>query len=232
VVAPALPRVVDDRKTVGPDGEYRLAGREVWREAVGAEETYLVADPLQSAPGAPFDLLWFGGSERYLVRAGLLEIDDLFGRVRVPADPQLLERILIRGARCGRGVLASLPNAAGTPQVIEVRRPTALSHEERVCDAGAFLEGRAVVERVRRNGMVVEVLLVGGREVTFVVEEHASGWRLMRRDGDDVFTGLQLDRTSSTLSLSATLDPRVDVLAPGMRGRLIFDLRSELVVLG
>ena len=43
---------------------------------------------------------------------------------------------------------------------------------------------------------------------------------------------IRLDHTSNMLILSATLDPRIDALAPGMRGRLIFDLRSDLVALG
>jgi hypothetical protein len=232
VVAPALPVVVEKRNTRGPDGAYHLAGSDVWREAVGAEEPYLVAGRAQAPPGAPFDLLWFGEGERFLVRKGLLEIDDLFGTVRVPADPRLLERILIRGARRDPELLSSLPPTKTGAQVVEVRRPTVLSHEERICDATTFLAGRADVQHVRRHGSTVEVRLVGDRTATFALEEEASGWTLMRRDGDDTFTELRLDRSSSALSLSATLDPRVDALAPGMRGRLIFDLRSDLVVLG
>jgi hypothetical protein len=231
VIAPALPVVVEKTTTIGADGEYRLVGKEVWREAVGADDCCLVAGSTRNPPGAPFDLLWFGEGERCVVRGGILEIEDLFGRLRVPAEPRLLERILIRGTRRDRGVLSSLPTAAATTQKVEVRRPAALGDEKRVRDAAALLAARADVERVHRGGSVIEARLAGGRHATFGLEEDASGWQLVRCSGDFVFTELRLDRSSSALSLSATLDPHVDALAPGMRGRLIFDLRSDLVAL-
>jgi hypothetical protein len=231
LVAPALPVVVEEQGVVGPDGVYHLVGTEVRREAVGAEERYLVADRTRSPSGAPFDLLWFGEGERFVVRGGVLEIEDLFGRLSVPAEVRLLERILLRGARCDREVLSSLPPAAMIPHMIEVRRPAELSDKRRVRDAAAVLATRADVDSVRRGGAVVEARLVGGGHATFGLQESASGWRLVRRSGNYVFTELRLDRSSSTLRLSATLDPRVDALTRGMRGRLVFDLRSDLVAL-
>jgi hypothetical protein len=233
VVAPALPAVVDEATAVGPDGEYCVDAAGVWREAAGVREVYFVADASQPAPGAPFDLLWFGEVERFLVRGGLLEIEDLFGTLRVPARPRLLDRVLIRSLRVDNGLLSSLPPAATEgPQVFEVRRPAALITDNRWRDAASFLAVRADVENVRQRGAVVEARVVGGHEVTFDLDDGPAGWLLTLRAGDYVLTEIRLDHSSTAISLCATLDPRVDALAPGMRGRLTFDLRADLVALG
>ena len=233
VVAPALPVVVGEGAATGPDGEYSIDTAGVWREAVGIREPYLVGDTSLPAPGAPFDLLWFTAAERFLVRGGMLEIEDLFGALRVSAKPWLLDRILIRPRRIESGLLSSLPPAASEEaQVIEVRRPVALSTNDRWRDAASFLAARADIECARRRGASLEAQVIGGHEVTFDVEDGPAGWLLTLRTGGYVLTEIRLGRAAMTLGLSATLDPRVDAMAPGMRGRLIFDLRSDLVALG
>jgi hypothetical protein len=233
VVSPALPVVVDDDSVVGPDGEYSGDASGVWREAGGATELYLATDASQPAPGAPFDLLWFGETERYLVRDGSLEIDNLFGALRVPAEPQLLDRILVRSRRVDGEVLVSLPPAATEGrQVIEVRRPAALSANDRWRDAIRLLAARADIDDVRPHGSRLEARTVDGVEVSFELEDGPAGWRLTLREGDYALNEIGIAAASNTLSLSATLDPRIDALAPGMRDRLIFDLRSDLVTLG
>ena len=45
-------------------------------------------------------------------------------------------------------------------------------------------------------------------------------------------TAVSLGLSQEKMILRATIDDRIDVFAPGMRGRLVFDLRSDLVALG
>lgn len=232
-MAPGMPVAVGGETAVGVDGEYRGDLTGVWREAGGVERLFLTADPLQPAPGVPFDLLWFGDFERFLVRDGSLEIEDLFGVLRIPANPRLLDRLLIRSRRVESGVLAGLPmiDRSG-PQKIEVRRPEDLSPDERWRDASSFLSARADIESVRRRGATIEALVVGGETAIFGLDDDEDGWRLMRQDGRYVFTEIRVARRARTLSLCATLDGEIDAMAPGMRGRLVFDLRADLVTLG
>jgi hypothetical protein len=218
---------------VGVDGEYRLDERGIWREAAGVEERYLTVDRSQPAPGAPFDLLWYGESERFMVRDGALEIEDLFGVLRLPASPQRLDRMLLRPRRLEREVLADLrmTDRKG-PQTIEVRRPAILSNSDRWRDAAGFLTARTDIESARPRGAVIEARVVGGATAIFGSDEDEDGWRLRLRKGSYVFSEIHLAHSAKTLSLCATLDADLDGLAPGIRGRLIFDLRTDLVTVG
>jgi hypothetical protein len=232
-VAPALPVAVGGETAVGVDGEYRGDGMGVWREAGGAERLFLTPDLSQPTPGRPFDLLWFGDFERFTARDGTLEIEDLFGILRVPARPHLLDRLLVRSRRMDGEALLGLPMIdRDRPQTIEVRRPADLSHDDRWRDASRFLASRANIENATPRGAVIEARVVGGATAIFECDEDDDGWRLMLRKGKDVFTEIHVSHRSKTLSLCATLDDEIDAMAPGMRGRLIFDLRADLVTLG
>lgn len=232
-LAPALPVVAGKGPAVGVDGEYRLDERGIWREAVGVEELYLATDRSRPAPGAPFDLLWYGESERFMVRDGALEIEDLFGVLRLPASPQRLDRILLRPRRVECEVLAGLGMADRKgPQTIEVRRPAVLSNSDRWRDAAGFLAARADIESARPRGAVIEARVVGGATAVFGSDEDEDGWRLTLRKGSYVFSEIRLVRRAKTLSAYVTLDAEIDAMAPGMRGRLIFDLRTDLVTVG
>jgi hypothetical protein len=231
--APALPAVMSGETASGADGEYRHDTRGVWREAGGVEELYLTTDVSRPSPGAPFDLLWYGETERFLVRDGELEIEDLFGILRLPATPQLLDRILLRSRHVEREVMAGLPMTDREgPQTIEVRRSAILSNDDRWRDAAIYLTARADIERARRRGAIVEARVVGGSTVIFGCDEDEDGWLLTLRKGSYVFSEVRVARRTKTLSLCATLDGEIDAMAPGMRGRLIFDLRTDLVTLG
>jgi hypothetical protein len=233
IMAPALPAAVGADPVVGADAEYRRGRRGIWREAGGVEDLYLVLDASRPSLEEPFDLLWYGDSARLVVRAGDLEIEDLFGVLRVPASAAILDRILVRSRRLDRAILSSLPVAThDRPQTIEVRRSAALGTEEGWQDVLRFLAARTDIQSARRLGDGVAVRTVTGAEVIFALEEGKDSWVLTRRDGSWVFTEIRLERQASTLGLSATLDERCDAMTPGMRGRLIFDLRSDLVVLG
>jgi len=232
-LAPAMPAAIGTQRESARDGEYRREGDTIWREAVGVEDLFLTADDLQPPPGHPFDLLWFGESERFTLRAGFLEISDLFGELRLPADRDLLERLLVRGRRLHPDVLSSLQwPARDGPQTVEVRRPAIVSKGAKETDPVIFLAARIDVEHLREVDDQIVVRTVDGKESSFEAQEHATGWRLTLRSGDYVFTDIHLERTESTLSVRALLASNLDGMAPGVRGRLVFDLRSHLVALG
>jgi hypothetical protein len=233
VLAPAMPVAVGTDVHGAIDGEYRRAGNSIWREAVGVDEPFLAMAGPQGAPGTPFDLLCFGRSERIILRAGDLEIEDLFGRLTVPGTADLLDRVLVRALRLNPEILSSLRVVGNrTQQVVEVRRASALSADERWRDAAAFLASRADVEGVRSRGGCVEIVCAGNTTASFALDEFVEGWQLTLSDGRYPLTGIHLERRSAVLGVRATLASWVDGLAPGMRGRLIFDLRSDLVALG
>jgi hypothetical protein len=232
-VAPAVPVAVSAESVVGVDGGYRCDGTGVWREAGGAEDLFLTSDPSRPAPGAPFDLLWFGDFERFTVRDGTLEIEDLFGMLRTPASRQLLDRILVRSRGVGGEVLVDLPLMdRAVPQTVEVRRAEDLSQDDRWRDPLKFLAKRADIETATPRGASVEARMVGGATATFGLVVDERGWLLTLREGRYVFTEIRAIRERKTISLCATLSSEIDALTPGMRGRLIFDLRADLVSLG
>ncbi|MCW8983873.1 MAG: hypothetical protein OQK55_00910 [Thermoanaerobaculales bacterium] len=232
-VAPALPVAVAGEAAVGVDGEYRGDATSVWREAGGTEDLFLTSDLSQPPPGVPFDLLWFGDFERFTVRDGTLEIEDLFGILRVPANPQILDRLLIRSRRMAGEAMVGLPltDRVG-PQTIEVRRADDLSQADRWRDASTFLAARADIESTTSRGATIEARLVGGATAIFQRDEDQDGWLLTLRDGRYVFGEIRGACCENSISLCATLTSEVDAMAPGMRGRLIFDLRTDLVTLG
>jgi hypothetical protein len=232
-IAPALPIVAEGETGAGPDGEYRVDGGSVWREAAGSECLYLTSERTQTPPGQRFDLLWFGDGERYLVRNGWLEIEDLFGLVRAPATIAALDRVLIRPQRVDSGVISALPTTdARGPHLVEVRRPEALSGDDRWREAERFLSARADVVSSESTRDTIEVRLHDGTKTAFVCDNHRDGWSLKSKDGKYVFDEICLERRASTLVVRATLADAFDVMAAGMRGRLIFDLRANLVALG
>jgi hypothetical protein len=232
-VAPVLPVAVSAKAAVGVDGGYRCDATGVWREAGGVEDLFLTSDPSRPPPGAPFDILWFGDFERFVVRDGTLEIEDLFGVLRTPASPPVLDRHLVRNRRVGADVLVDLPLADGAgPQTVEVRRAENLSQDARWRDPSKFLAARADVVKTFPRGAEIAALAVGGTTATFVQVEDENGWSLKLQEGDYVFTEIRATCHQKTISLNATLNSKVDALAPGMRGRLIFDLRTDLVALG
>ncbi len=234
VLAPGMPAAVGAASSRAVDGEYRRDGEGIWREAVGVDEAFLtIGEPRAAPPGAEFELLCFGETERYTVRAGVLEIEDLFGLLAVPATADLLDRVLVRGRRLKPEALSSVRAAEhAKPQVVEVRRPLALSAKARWRDAEAFLAARADIASTRSRGGRVEIIGADKAASMFALEEHEAGWRLTLQKGRYPLTAIHLEQRSTTLHVRAALADWIDGLAPGVRGRLFFDLRSDLVTLG
>jgi hypothetical protein len=231
-LAPAIPVVADNGPAVGPDGEYRYDQQGVWREAAGSEALFLATDPSLPAPGEAFDLLWFGDSERYLVRGGYLEIEDLFGLVRRPATGEALDRLLIRSRRVDGAILAGVPLAKVDGAItVEVRRPAALYRDDRWRDASRFLAVRADVDEAKLVADRVEARRHDGSTAVFRAGHRDHGWWLTLCEGEYPFNEIYLDRRAGELSLRVTLTPGLEAAGAGMRGRLIFDLRADLVAL-
>ena len=233
LVAPALPLALPWSGGEGVDAAYVWRDHGVWREAVGIEEPFLTTSASDPAPGTAFDLLWFGDCERYTMRRGTLAVEDLFAVVELPAVRGTIERLVVRARRVDPEVLDGLVFApAGGPATITVNRAVELNRSGDWRDAERFLRARADVERTDRSGDRLVAHTAGGSSPVFSCEDQPDGWVLKLVAGDYPLTGLEMSRRGATLSLSADLHPAVDPLAPGMRGRLAFDLRSDLVSFG
>jgi len=234
VVAPALPVAARADEQPGPDGVYQLDSGTVWREAVG-ERQPLLCSGSAAAPdgGGAFDLLWFGSAERYLLRAGTLEIEDLFSVARVRATRSLVERLVVRGLRVDPEVLEGVAGSEReAPPEIEVRRPLELVAGELWRDPAAVLAARADIRSVARHGEEIAAETARDSTVVFRVTENARGWRLFTWEGDYPLRTLGLMERTGHLVFTAALGPDLDLFAPGVRGRLAFDLRSDLIALG
>ena len=99
-------------------------------------------------------------------------------------------------------------------------------------DPAAVLGRRVDIRRVERRGDEITAETRRDATVMFRLVEEPRGWRLFTWDGDYPFRTLALHERAGSLSYSATLGPELDPLGPGIRGRLAFDLRSDLVALG
>jgi hypothetical protein len=235
IVAPAIPVAVpaEGAPVAGADGEYRWAEDGIHREAVGVEHRVVAMNETEPSGGGPFDLLWFGDTERFILGSGTLEIEDLFAACRVPASTTLLENLLIRSRRLDPALVDGLllDGATGAPE-IEVRRPAVLSTDERWRDACGFLANRVDIVDAQRNGSAITVQTAAGATEHFEVNESADGWHLQRTSEKYPLRSVAVIRDATTLCLRATLAPEINPLAPGMRERLAFDLRSDLVALG
>lgn len=231
-VAPALPVPVGPDPVPGADGEYFFREKMVWRESGGAEEPFLSVDGAGLPPGRPFDLLWFGDGERFTIVDATLVVEDLFSVLTVAADPAVIERFLIRARRLAPEVLEGIALADSPREAeIEVRRPVAATVGEAEREPADLLSVRADLLSVEKRGAEVVAKTVQGDRVVFSVESTPRGWLLLLVEGSYVFNGLCFERRQDVVSLKATPGPTIDPLAPGMRGRLAFDLRADLVAL-
>lgn len=232
LVAPALPLVLNGDGGVGVDAAYTQRGGDVFREAAGLEEVYLTTGAAAEGPGRPFDLLWFGESERFTVRDGALEVEDLFARLELPAEYGLLERLLVRGHRVDPQVLDDVAfESPGAPATLTVHRAAVLHPDDGWRDPSRFLRARADIEGTENFADRIVAHGVTGARTVFECEDRDDGWSLMLESGEYLLTGFLMRRRGGALSLTATLHASLDPLAPGMRGRLAFDLRSDLVAL-
>ncbi len=229
LVAPGLPAAVGPGGFDGPDGHYHASSETVWRDAAGVLRPVLSAAAGPHEP--PCDLLWFGDGERFTVRAGRIEVEDRVCRLSLPATPDRLERLLVRQRRLDRAVLEDLPEADPKPPTLEVCRAAALVGPT-WRDPAAVVRARIGVAAAALTGDHLAVTLEDGARQSFVVETTASGWRAERHGGAGPLAAIGLSLSGDEVLARAELDPGLDPLAPGVRGRVAFDLASDLVVLG
>jgi hypothetical protein len=233
VVAPALPVAATTDEQPGPDAVYQLEGGTVWREAAGERRAMLASGSAAAPDVHPFELLWFGGGERFLLHAGTLEVEDLFSVTRVRAARELVERLVVRGLRVDPEVLEGMAwSGREAAAEIEVRRPAELVPGDVWRDPAAVLAARADIRSVARRGDELTAETARGTTVVFRVAEDRRGWRIFTWEGDYPLRTLGLLERAGHLVLSATLGPELDALAPEVRSRLVFDLRSDLIALG
>jgi hypothetical protein len=233
LLAPALPVPLGAAEISGPDASYELRDRVVWREAIGETRPFLFTTPQPTTAGRGPDLLWFGEGERAAIRDRMLEVEDLFSVFRVPATMLLLERYLLRPRRVDRGAIADVALAErDAPAEVEVRRPIDLVPGEEWRDAVRVLSMRVDIRSVERlRDQLVADTAHGGRVVFNLVDE-PRGWRLYTWEGEYPLRTLGLTEIEGVLHYSASLGPALDPLTHGLRGRLAFDLRSDLLALG
>lgn len=229
LAAPGLPGALGPAALEGPDGRYQLAEDRVLREAAGRETTPLRREPGPTEPAV--DLLWFDDLTRWVLRDGGLEAEDRLCRLRLGASRPRLERLLLRGLRVDPGAIDGLDLEPTLPASIEVRRPRELVGES-WRDPAAVLGAAEGVEEITRRGDRIEVRRGPSAPQLYVLEPAPAGWRARRLRGDGPVAAIALRCEEDAVAACVELDPRVDPLAPGVRGRLAFDLLSDLVVLG
>lgn len=234
LLAPAVPVVLSETEAEGPDGCYRLRGGTVYREAVGHERPLLAVSNTLPEQESGVDLLWFGDAERYVVRAGQIEIEDLFSVMRLPATRKALDRLLIRVRRVDPAVAEGLMLAETTTDSaeIEVRRLRELVQGEGWRDPARLFAGKTGVVQALFNRDQLRVEMEGGQEVVFNLVEERTGWRAFVWQGRYPFRLLSLSVSDQTIRLSGTLRPDLDPLTHSLRGRLAFELHADLVALG
>ena len=232
LVAPGMPLVLSPGAGVGPDGTYTRRGSTVYREAAGRETVFLTTCAAERRPGRPFDLLWFGENDRFIVREGTLEVEDLFAHLELPAERGLLERILVRGRGVNGHIFDGMTiEPSNVPATITVHRSAALHLDERWREPENFFRARAEVERTERHPGEIVVHVTTGSRTLFRYQKQSDGWSAALEGGDSLMVGFSMRQRGESLSLKATIHPSVDLLAPSVRGRLAFDLRSDLVAL-
>jgi len=231
VVACGVPVAVGSTEIQGPDGAYRLAGSSVLREAAGLEGEILRLEDREDRGEEPdFDLLWFGAAERYLVRHGRVEIEDLFARVVAPAERDWLEVALIRRRRLDPGILEGLdPEETGGPALIEVRRPEELTGAG-WDDPRRLIGVRESVASVEGTGETLLVRSHGGPHAEAVLSVIPGGWEVRFSGGELGWRRLWARREESWIVYGA--EPVADPRDPGVRTRWAFDLVTDLLALG
>jgi len=232
-VAPALPIRLGNATEEGPDGVYRMGDGGVFREAVGEEELFLSVAGESRSGTFPFDLLCFGPVERYLLTGGMIEIEDLFSRMRFRIDRNIAERIFLRTLRLAPAVLdgLSFPEPDGEPPIIlEISRPSEL-FMGRELGLEALFSARADTESVVRTADGLIVRRHDGETAVFTVTEDNGTSRAELDEGMYTLTSCALAVSDASVRVSVEISPDIDPLRPGMRGRLVFDLHSDLVSL-
>jgi len=228
VVAPGLPVAAGPEELRGPDGAYRVREGKVVREAGGAEGELVELDPSPPPPESlGFDLLWFGPAERYLVRDGRVEIEDLFARVVAPVDRGWLEETLLRRGRHDPALLEGMDTEPSTEApTIEVRRPEQLTGEGWE-DPRRLVALREMVETVNGEGDEIRARFSNGECADAALATIPGGWAATFTGQVAPWHRLWCRRQGKSIVYGA--EPSTDPRDPGVRTRWAFDLMSDLL---
>ena len=92
----------------------------------------------------------------------------------------------------------------------------------------AFLQSRIDVRKATSRDDSVVIEDVRGETVEFRATQQRAGWLLQRTGGRFPFEALSFQRDEDQLILKGALPSGLDIFAPGLRGRVVFDLHSDL----
>jgi len=232
-VAPGVPVPAGPEPVEGPDGIYTLEGGGILREAVGAGELFVAFSP----PGGAIrttkpDLLWFGPTERYVLRGSALEVEDLFSRAIGPVRAAALAERLVRRGRFREDLVAGLPEGEATgPGLVEIRRPLELV-SARWEDPAELLSRRDGVHGVHRVGDAVAIELEDGALVEAAITETGAGWNAEIVSGAFLWRQVTAEASDRMLHYRVVPAAGLDPLDTAVRTRIAFDLLSDLVLLG
>ena len=134
-----------------------------------------------------------------------------------------------------RSILDDMPVPVDPSDAVanmRVRRPMSLvGNPSVVDDPRCYLEARAESSSVTIEGDRYVVALHTGGRVVFAATPISGGWSLRREDGPHPWSAIALVADGKNVELMVELYETVDPMAPGMRGRVAFDLQADLVAL-
>jgi len=235
VVAPAIPLLVGPDEREGPDGVYRRRATSIYRESGGCDRevvTWGERPPSGREMNDRPQLLWFDDTARFLVHGGLIVIEDLFSCAFTQYRAEILDRLLVRARGTPSEVVNNLPEAStATPAAVEVRRPFTLVDDAPWFDAEVVLACRAETESITRQGDRILINTVDRPMITLTVTEDENGWRARSQTEGSPIRSTSLHRDGDVVVYRVELAETVDLLRGGLRGRITFDLVSDLVTL-
>ena len=229
-VAPGIPVAAGSEPVEGPDGIYSLEASGILREAVGARALCLELGPPHGPAHAP-DLIWFGLTERYVLRGGVLEVEDLFSRATGPIDAAALSELLVRRGRFPKELAAGLPvSDFSGPGSVEIRRALDLVPKSWK-DPAELLSRREGVRAAHPAGDIVVLELEDGARVEATVTQTAAGWSVEILRGSFAWRTIVAEASEEVLCYRVVPRPGLDPLDVGVRTRIAFDLLSDLILL-
>ncbi len=233
VVSPGVPVAVGDEPVEGPDGVYTLREGAIVREAAGEETTFLSPAGSAALAQSPVpDLLWFGLMERFVLRNGRLEVEDLFSRTSAPVTAPAIRDLLVRRMRLPGALADGLPvGQPGAPAMVEVCRRLELVSAAWADPAELLSRREGVVTVERRGSRIVLEFETGGRaELEWT--RTGAGWSARLVRGTFEWCEITAETSGGTLRYRAVAAAGLDPADTGARTRIAFDLLSDLVVLG
>lgn len=229
VVGPGLPVMVTPQGVEGPDGWYRLSGDEVLRETAGRELPFAAGLPEHPA------LMLFTDGGRWLLGGGRTVVEDPFCRVEAPLSRAWAEGFLVRRRRLAEALLRHpvLQERRGRARAtITAWRAAELLPPSVTQDPEMVLRAREGVRTLRWRREVLEVDLETGGHARLRTARVTGGWRAELEEGHFPLEVLELAGEGETIRYTWSVGTGLDLLDPGVRARLAFDLNSDLVRLG